>query len=84
MVMKRILIAIAALPLVVMVGGMWALHAQTIGCSNKIFGSLHLITEANAQAIFGPCATSTPVVPCNQTGLDFTNSCNAILYVVLF
>jgi hypothetical protein len=31
-----------------------------------------------------PGAASVPTIPCTQTGLVFTASCNAILFVVVF
>lgn len=34
--------------------------------------------------ISSTAAVAAPVTPCSQTGLIFTSSCNAILYVVLF
>ena len=39
--------------LAVLAGGLFASHAQTIGCGNSIFGSL--FTPANAQTISAPC-----------------------------
>jgi hypothetical protein len=32
----------------------------------------------------GSFGAGVPVTPCVQDGLDFTKSCNAVLYVVIF
>lgn len=58
------------LPIILLaaLAGLWAQvsKAQTIGCSNVIYGSLSLITEANAQTIVVPC-NSTPQIQLSAT-----------------
>ena len=77
---RRLIIALAIVPLLTLVGGIWALRAQTIGCGNTIFGKLNLITSAFAQTISVPCGGGgPPPVACSGGGqLAFNSTCNTI------
>lgn len=63
--------------ILLLIGGIIAAaRAQTIGCGNAIFGSLTLITSANAQTITVPCAGGgTPPVTVCLGAVDTSVGC---------